>query len=84
MANNEQLAKKGERDSQVLRRYREQWEKLKAGARKKEQERLQRRVADAKPTGTENGKENADDGTAAAAEDAIEGGLVPEADFGKA
>ncbi|KAI8942177.1 hypothetical protein NX059_000264 [Plenodomus lindquistii] len=44
MSNNEQLAKQNERNTQVLGRYREQWEKLKAGARKKEQERREKRV----------------------------------------
>jgi len=48
MSNNEQLAKQNERNSQVLGRYREQWEKLKAGARKKEQERRERRIAEAR------------------------------------
>jgi hypothetical protein len=48
MSNNEQLAKTNERNSQVLGRYREQWEKLKAGARKKEQERRERRGVDGK------------------------------------
>ncbi|USP77832.1 hypothetical protein yc1106_05106 [Curvularia clavata] len=43
MTNNEKLAKQHERDAQVLGRYREQWEKLKAGARKKEQERRDRK-----------------------------------------
>ena len=43
---NEKLAKQNERDKQVLSRYREQWEKLKAGARKKEQERRERKVPD--------------------------------------
>jgi small-conductance mechanosensitive channel len=48
MSNNEKLAKQNERNTQVLSRYREQWEKLKAGARKKEQERRERKVGDAK------------------------------------
>jgi type IV pilus biogenesis protein CpaD/CtpE len=46
MSNNEKLAKQNERNTQVLSRYREQWEKLKAGARKKEQERRERKVGD--------------------------------------
>ncbi|KAF3033990.1 hypothetical protein E8E12_005523 [Didymella heteroderae] len=41
---NAQLARQNEKDKQVIGRYREQWEKLKAGARKKEQERRERRV----------------------------------------
>lgn len=48
MFNNEKLAKQHERDAQVLGRYREQWEKLKAGARKKEQERRDKKMADVK------------------------------------
>jgi small-conductance mechanosensitive channel len=48
MTNNEKLAKQNERNTQVLSRYREQWEKLKAGARKKEQERRERVVPDGK------------------------------------
>lgn len=48
MSNNEKLAKQHERDAQVLGRYREQWEKLKAGARKKEQERRDKKMADVK------------------------------------
>ncbi|EFQ93451.1 hypothetical protein PTT_09194 [Pyrenophora teres f. teres 0-1] len=53
MTNNEQLAKQNERNAQVLGRYREQWEKLKAGARKKEMERRERKGGDA---GGGNGK----------------------------
>jgi hypothetical protein len=48
MSNNEHLAKQNEKNNQVIGRYREQWEKLKAGARKKEQERRERRVAEVK------------------------------------
>ncbi|KAG9189343.1 hypothetical protein G6011_06211 [Alternaria panax] len=48
MSNNEKLAKQNERNTQVLSRYREQWEKLKAGARKKEQERRDRKFGDGK------------------------------------
>jgi len=47
MSNNEQLAKQNERNAQVLGRYREQWEKLKAGARKKEQERRESKAGEA-------------------------------------
>ncbi|CAN9300600.1 unnamed protein product [Alternaria alternata] len=46
MSTNEKLAKQNERNTQVLSRYREQWEKLKAGARKKEQERREKKVGD--------------------------------------
>jgi hypothetical protein len=48
MSNNEHLAKQNEKNNQVIGRYREQWEKLKAGARKKEQERKDRRVLEVK------------------------------------
>jgi hypothetical protein len=48
MSNNEHLAKQNEKNNQVIGRYREQWEKLKAGARKKEQERRERRVVELK------------------------------------
>lgn len=44
----DQLARQNEKHGQVIGRYREQWEKLKAGARKKEQERRERRVAELK------------------------------------
>ncbi len=82
MTNNEQLAKKNERDSQVLRRYREQWEKLKAGARKKEQERLEKRAAEAKASETTGDDESG--GAAGEAEDDLEGAAAVEPDFGKA
>jgi hypothetical protein len=39
MRNNEKLARQNEKNGQVIGRYRDQWEKLKAGARKKEEER---------------------------------------------
>ncbi|KAF1942286.1 hypothetical protein EJ02DRAFT_454482 [Clathrospora elynae] len=79
MSNNEQLAKQNERNTQVLGRYREQWEKLKAGARKKEQERRERRVVEVK-TG-----ETAKNGSAEAAGEADEDeGLEEEPGFGKA
>jgi hypothetical protein len=48
MSNNEHLAKQNEKNNQVIGRYREQWEKLKAGARKKEQERRERRITEVK------------------------------------
>lgn len=47
-SNNEHLAKQNERNGQIIGRYRDQWEKLKAGARKKELERRERRVAEVK------------------------------------
>jgi hypothetical protein len=48
MGNNEHLVKQNEKNNQVIGRYREQWEKLKAGARKKEQERRDKRVSEVK------------------------------------
>lgn len=42
---NAHLARQNEKDKLVIARYREQWEKLKAGARKKEQERRERRLS---------------------------------------
>ncbi|KAI0587886.1 hypothetical protein PtrSN002B_005781 [Pyrenophora tritici-repentis] len=57
MSNNEQLAKQNERNAQVLGRYREQWEKLKAGARKKEMERREKKGGDA-GGGNGGGKED--------------------------
>jgi hypothetical protein len=56
MGNNEQLAKTNERNMQVLSRYREQWEKLKAGARKKELERRERKGGE-EEMGKEEGEE---------------------------
>jgi hypothetical protein len=50
-SNNDSLTRQNERNAQVLGRYREQWEKLKAGARKKEQERRERKMAEAKAGG---------------------------------
>lgn len=80
MSNNEQLAKQNEKNSQVLGRYREQWEKLKAGARKKEQERREKRAAEVKagetPKDSESGEATGD------AEDNAD--LEDEPAFGKA
>lgn len=73
MNNNEQLAKQNERNTQVLGRYREQWEKLKAGARKKEQERRERKLAEGRDGETKEG-----------AGDAGEEEEVEEPGFGKA
>ncbi|KAF2270043.1 hypothetical protein CC78DRAFT_528549 [Lojkania enalia] len=47
-AEKEDLARLNEKNGQVIGRYREQWEKLKAGARKKEQERREKRIAELK------------------------------------
>jgi len=64
----------------VLSRYREQWEKLKAGARKKEQERRERKVPDAKVE--ESMKESA--ATETKGEGEGEEDLEEEPEFGKA
>ncbi|KAF2126253.1 hypothetical protein P153DRAFT_88912 [Dothidotthia symphoricarpi CBS 119687] len=60
MTTNDQLAKQNEKNAQVIGRYREQWEKLKAGARKKEHERRERRVADLKGGETAKDSESGD------------------------
>ncbi|RMZ67798.1 Subunit 21 of Mediator complex [Pyrenophora seminiperda CCB06] len=88
MSNNEQLAKQNERNAQVLGRYREQWEKLKAGARKKELERRERGV------GSGNGKAEVGGTTESVSVSVVEGGgggggeeeeeEVEEPGFGKA
>lgn len=80
MSNNEQLAKQNERNSQVLGRYREQWEKLKAGARKKEQERRERRIAQVK---SEEAAKDSESGDASADVDG-DADLEQEPGFGKA
>ncbi|PSN73950.1 hypothetical protein BS50DRAFT_614947 [Corynespora cassiicola Philippines] len=88
----DQLAKQNEKNSQVIGRYREQWEKLKAGARKKEQERRERRVAELK-AGQARARESAESGEGTGREDGegegeAEGGIgigvEEEAGFGKA
>ncbi|KAF1847528.1 uncharacterized protein K460DRAFT_280849 [Cucurbitaria berberidis CBS 394.84] len=79
MSNNEQLAKQNEKNAQVLGRYREQWEKLKAGARKKEQERRERRVAEVKAG--ESAKDSESGDATGDIDENLEG---EEADFGKA
>lgn len=79
MSNNEHLAKQNEKNNQVIGRYREQWEKLKAGARKKEQERRERRVTELKAGEAAKDSESGD------AEGDAEGDLeVEEPGFGKA
>ncbi|KAH8704647.1 hypothetical protein GQ44DRAFT_753090 [Phaeosphaeriaceae sp. PMI808] len=64
MANNDQLARQNEKNAQVIARYREQWEKLKAGARKKEVERREKRAqeikAGEKARDSESGETEAD------------------------
>ncbi|OAL48359.1 hypothetical protein IQ07DRAFT_622818 [Pyrenochaeta sp. DS3sAY3a] len=81
MLNNEHLAKQNEKNSQVLGRYREQWEKLKAGARKKE---LERRVG----RGAEGNAGEGREGESAEAKDKDKEkddvGEEAEPDFGKA
>ncbi|KZM23887.1 hypothetical protein ST47_g4985 [Ascochyta rabiei] len=57
---NAQLARQSEKDKLVIARYREQWEKLKAGARKKELERRETRVATPKPGDPAKDRESAD------------------------
>lgn len=74
---NAQLARQNEKDKQVIGRYREQWEKLKAGARKKEQERRERRV-DLVKAGAEQARDS-ESGDAVG-----EGDVESEADFGRA
>lgn len=79
MSNNERLVKQNEKNNQVIGRYREQWEKLKAGARKKEQERRERRVAEVKAGETAKDSESGD------ADVDAEGDIeVEEPGFGKA
>jgi hypothetical protein len=79
MSNNDQLAKQNEKNSQVIGRYREQWEKLKAGARKKEQERRERRVAEVKAGEAAKDSESGD-----AEGDGVGDIEVEEPGFGKA
>ncbi|KAL6704209.1 hypothetical protein ACN47E_008466 [Coniothyrium glycines] len=79
MTNNEHLAKQNERNTQVLGRYREQWEKLKAGARKKEQERRERKGAEGKEGEAVLRKEKAGEGEGDDEDDGVE-----EPGFGKA
>lgn len=79
MSNNEHLVKQNEKNNQVIGRYREQWEKLKAGARKKEQERRERRVLEVKAGEVAKDSESGD------AEGDAEGDIeVEEPGFGKA
>ncbi|KAI4956239.1 hypothetical protein J4E91_000450 [Alternaria rosae] len=79
MSANEKLTKDRERDKQVLSRYREQWEKLKAGARKKEQERRERKVPDGKVDESMKESEAGGHGEGEAEEE-----LEEEPGFGKA
>ncbi|KAH6625771.1 hypothetical protein C7974DRAFT_396687 [Boeremia exigua] len=76
---NAQLARQTERDRQVIGRYRDQWEKLKAGARKKEVERRERRVNEVRAGEAAKDSESGDAGG-----EGEEGADEVEADFGKA
>ncbi|KAH7117813.1 hypothetical protein B0J11DRAFT_617637 [Dendryphion nanum] len=87
----EQLTRQNEKNAQVIGRYREQWEKLKAGARKKEVERRERRIAELRAGAAEAGRDSeSGDGTGmgegdAEGEEGVEGNGVDEAGtFGKA
>ena len=86
MSNNEQLAKQNERNAQVLGRYREQWEKLKAGARKKEQERRERKGGEGAGNANASGKAGEDVRASQTGENVVEGEdeLEEEPGFGKA
>jgi hypothetical protein len=81
MSNNEHLAKQNEKNAQVIGRYREQWEKLKAGARKKEQERRERRVMQVKAGEAAKDSESGEAGEDVEGEGDVE---VDEPGFGKA
>ncbi|KAF2735978.1 hypothetical protein EJ04DRAFT_542772 [Polyplosphaeria fusca] len=81
---NEGLVRQNEKNGLVLGRYREQWEKLKAGARRKEQERRERRVGEMKggaEGGAGGGKESGSggDGGEGGKEEGEEGEVVEEA-----
>lgn len=75
-AEKEQLSRQTEKQGQVIGRYREQWEKLKAGARKKEQERREKRLAEIKAGEQTKDSESGENEPEEAIED--------EAGFGKA
>jgi hypothetical protein len=75
-AERDQLTRQNEKNTQVIGRYREQWEKLKAGARKKEQERREKRLAEIKAG------EQAKDSESG--ENEVEEPIEEEAGFGKA
>ncbi|KAF9691744.1 hypothetical protein EKO04_010280 [Ascochyta lentis] len=79
---NAQLARQNEKDKLVITRYREQWEKLKAGARKKELERRERRLHQLKAGEAAKDSESGGDGVGEAEEGGEEG--EEEADFGRA
>lgn len=80
-SNNEQLTRQNEKNSQVLGRYREQWEKLKAGARRKEQERRDRKLADLKTGEAARESESGDGDPNGEVDEVLE---TEEAGFGKA
>ncbi|KAF2015469.1 hypothetical protein BU24DRAFT_491709 [Aaosphaeria arxii CBS 175.79] len=90
-ADNQRLSRDKERNAQVISRYREQWEKLKAGARKKEQERRERRVTELRAGEGQqqggNGRDSESGGTTtgdAEGEGEDEIGDAGEEGFGKA
>ncbi|KAF1961610.1 hypothetical protein CC80DRAFT_589144 [Byssothecium circinans] len=58
----QQLTRQNEKNAIVLGRYREQWEKLKAGARKKQQERSERRVVEMKAGASSPAARDSDSG----------------------
>lgn len=76
---NTQLARQNDKDKQVIGRYREQWEKLKAGARKKEQERRERRLNQLRA-----GEQAKDSESGDAGGEVEDPGDDEEGDFGKA
>ena len=78
---NAQLARQNDKDKHVIARYREQWEKLKAGARKKEQERRETRLNEVKPGEPPN---DCEAGHAVPDVDDDDGPNDGESDFGKA
>ncbi|KAF2875342.1 hypothetical protein BDV95DRAFT_486990 [Massariosphaeria phaeospora] len=81
-----QLARQSEKHALVLGRYREQWERLKAGARRKEVERRERAVGGVgagagEAKGKAKGKEEAEGDGDGGEEDVVE---AEEPGFGKA
>lgn len=83
-SSNDQLNKQNEKNTLVLGRYREQWEKLKAGARRKEQERRERKLAEIQASdapGKEAASKTEDEGVEEETEEVIE---EDQPSFGKA
>jgi len=71
----EELERQNEKNANVIRKYREQWEKLKAGARRKEKEREERKLAELREKGEMKEGEEAEK---------EEDEIVEEPGFGKA